>query len=341
MTVNDRARTSERPHRPRDWSRSSLSSSLAAALVVAQAATARADGTPKIVAEQLFSEGRTLLERGEVAPACAKLSESQQLDPAGGTALLLGICYETEAKLASAWSMLRSARALAVRQNRPDRVEVADAHLRTIEPQLAYLNVHVEPGADVAGLRVLLDDIPLNQASWNLPIPMDAGTHAVSATAPGYAPFAIRIDVPSAAGTTDVNVGPFRHDSPPPHRSLAPALTAGAATLVALGVTAYFGIDTFVAEGQKPASCSVADTACVSQWHALEDRRTTDAAVSTIAGGVALGAVAVAIVFLTLPGPKARADGKTPAARADGSAATQTGWTVVPTRDGGGVAFRF
>ena len=53
-----------------------------------------------VAAEALFREGRALLEQHEYREACDKLQKSQQLDPAVGTLLGLGHCYELQARVA-------------------------------------------------------------------------------------------------------------------------------------------------------------------------------------------------------------------------------------------------
>jgi len=86
-----------------------------------------------------------------------KLAESHRLDPAGGTVLLLGLCYEQQGRLASAWAALRSARAMARKTGRKDRSDVADEHLNAIEPRLGCVTVTVASGASVPGLERAAD----------------------------------------------------------------------------------------------------------------------------------------------------------------------------------------
>jgi hypothetical protein len=170
---------------------------------------ARADEANKIVAEQLFSAGRALLEGGQVDAACEKLSESQRLDAAGGTAVLLGLCYVRQGKLASAWAALHSARALAVRDGRRDRIDVSDATLAEIEPQLARVVVEVAPGARAPGLEVTLDGVSLSQVSEDVPIPIDTGRHELRASAVGHLPSIIPFAIAAGPGTTRVRIEPL------------------------------------------------------------------------------------------------------------------------------------
>src|SRR5262249_39232692 len=48
----------------------------------------------RVAAEGLFDAGRKLMADGRFAEACEKFRKSEELDPAGGTLLNLGGCYE-------------------------------------------------------------------------------------------------------------------------------------------------------------------------------------------------------------------------------------------------------
>jgi hypothetical protein len=274
---------------------------------------ALAEESPKIVAEQLFTEAHALLEQGDVALACKKLEQSERLDPAGGTALLLGICLEHEGELASAWAAFHSARALAARDGRRDRIDVADAHLREIEPRVPHVTVTVAPAARVPGLVVTLDGVALDDAARDTPIPVDPGPHEVRAAAPGRSPVVTAVSVPQTSRFT-VEPLPLESSSERPAAARTIALiAAGTLGAAAAGVTLYFGVGAMVAEERKPLSCSTADAWCVSQARSLEQQRTTDATIATIAGA-ATAASAVSVAALLLFSPRSRP--------------RQTGWVV-------------
>lgn len=285
-----------------DRARLGVTAALALVLGVAGPRTAAAADEPsKIVAEQLFTAGRALLEAGQVDAACDKLRESQKVDPAGGTAVLLALCFEKQGKLASAWAAFHTARAMAARDGRQDRIDVAERELQAIQPRLAYLAIDVSPDAQVPGLQVTLDDVVIGEASRDLPIPVDPGAHALRAAAPGYAASTRTVAIADGPGTTHATIEPLVSDStPPPSGSRAvPLAVAGGLGLVALGVTVYFGVDAAVAEGRKPTSCLSTDSDCIGRRQSLESQRSNDATIATIgAGGVAAAGAAAAILLL-------------------------------------------
>jgi hypothetical protein len=284
------------------------------------ARVASADESPKIVAEELFTTGRALLDAGQVDAACPKLAESQRLDPAGGTALLLGMCLERQGKLASAWAALHSARAMADRDGRQDRIAVAEEHLHAVEPRLSRVMIHVPPDSDVPALHVYLDGVELGAASRDTMLPVDAGAHELRATASGYPPFSITVTIPAEGGTTHAVVGPLvplgRSAPEQPGSRMVPLLATAALGVIAVGVTTYYGVNAIKDENDKPATCLSTNPTCQDERSALEQRRNSDATVATVAGTVSVAAAAAAVVLLVLPRPAAKRD--------------QAGWSVSP-----------
>ncbi len=159
------------------------------------AGPARADapGQDKALAEALFDQGVALLKKGEPAEACPKLAESQRLDPAPGTLLYLGDCYEKTGKLATAWATFREAAASARASGQASREELATKRAALLQKDLPYLLV--APADKAAAVEVRLDDTPLRRALLDSEIPVDPGEHVVVASAPGYEPFRTAIKV--------------------------------------------------------------------------------------------------------------------------------------------------
>lgn len=142
-----------------------------------------AQSSSQALAEALFQEGRTLMERAEYPTACAKLSESYRLDPATGTLLNLALCHEKEGRTATAWAEFQSALARVRREGREERVKFARESLARLEPRLPRVLVQVDDAVDV---HVELGNTELGKAAWGASMPVDPGTVVVRATAPGH-----------------------------------------------------------------------------------------------------------------------------------------------------------
>ena len=72
------------------------------AVALSSASPASAQGHDPVAAEAAFAEARALMQKGRFDEACPKLEASLSLDPALGTLLNLGDCYEKVGKTASA-----------------------------------------------------------------------------------------------------------------------------------------------------------------------------------------------------------------------------------------------
>src|SRR3954452_15675467 len=149
---------------------------LAALLAMPAVAAAQSD-TDRQIAQQLFDDGRALLEARRYAEACPKFAESQRLDPGGGTLVNLALCHELEGKTATAWSEFRDALGQAIKDGRKDREELARAHIADLAPKLMRVIVQVPAPLAARDPDVNLDKSKLPDAAWNTPIPVDPGEH--------------------------------------------------------------------------------------------------------------------------------------------------------------------
>jgi hypothetical protein len=186
MTVSNSALVLEARAKPRFSSLVSLSVILASALHASAAFSQERDPA---AAEVLFREGKKLLNEGKLDQACPKLRESYALDPATGALLATALCYERAGKLASAWAAYTEAASRAKQEGQTDREQSARSSADRLEPRLAHLIVEVDGKVDASQVSVNRDGVPLRVAVWGTPIPVDAGTHLITATAPGMAKF--------------------------------------------------------------------------------------------------------------------------------------------------------
>lgn len=150
--------------------------------------TSRADEVTtqeqKAAAQALFEQARSLVEQERFAEACPKLAESERLDPGIGTLLWLADCYENVGQTASAWASFKEAAAAAA-QKHDGREHVARDRAARLESRLSRLTISVAAGAAIEGLRIHRDGMLVGAAEWGLPLPLDPGSHTVTATAPG------------------------------------------------------------------------------------------------------------------------------------------------------------
>jgi hypothetical protein len=150
--------------------------------VVCLGATARAQSAE---AEVLFREGRDLIKRGKTAAGCDKLAASERLENSIGTLLNLGDCREKLGKLASAWAAFRKAEAMAKRAGDDDRRQAEAARRAAqLEPRLS--NLVIEVPSRIEGLVVRRDGEVVDAAQWSTALPVDPGSYAITAEAPGY-----------------------------------------------------------------------------------------------------------------------------------------------------------
>lgn len=268
----------------------------------------------KALALTLFKRGRELMEAKDLARACESFAESQRLDPGGGTLLNLAVCHEEQGRTATAWAEFSDALALARRDQRADRVELALSRMAALEPALSRLVITPPAPAEGASrdLRVLRDGAEVPPAAFSLPIPVDPGHHVVEAYALGALVFHAEVDVaphgdvqnvtvtPSAVPPLD-SAAPAVPSSPPPEHQGSDARTlAGwsfvAAGVVSVGVGTFFGVRALGKKSDSDDGCPAGR--CTTA--AVEDNESAmtlaDVSTITIAAGLAIAAAGVVLL---------------------------------------------
>jgi Flp pilus assembly protein TadD len=79
------------------------------------------DADARAKAEQLFNEARALMRAGSTAEACIRFRQSMDVDPALGTLMNLGVCYEQTARQSEACEMFTQALEWARREQQSAR----------------------------------------------------------------------------------------------------------------------------------------------------------------------------------------------------------------------------
>lgn len=283
-------------------------------------------------AHALFYEARTLMQQNRFAEACPKLEQSMRLGPGLGTEFNLADCNEHLGKVTSAWAGFLGVAAAAKAANQPEREKLARKRAHTLEPRLPKLVVEVT-GAP-AGLEVKRDGIDVGYPAWGTPVPVDPGTHRISATAPGKGTWETtiaategkisRVSVPRDLPSLSVAMTPVPVSGPPPVESEASTTTTTAsdfpapiieqngeaqrtvgwivagAGVVGLGLGAGFAVSSLGKRNDSRSHC--VGNQCDASGVGLRDdaiRNGNIATVSTIVGGAAVAGGIVLI--LTAP----------------------------------------
>lgn len=233
---------------------------LVAGLVLSREVTAQ-DSTR---ADETFHAGRALMKDGKLAEACPKFEESQKADPASGTLLALAYCQELSGLLASAHTNYLAAADLAAKEGQAERQKAAAERAEALSKRVSTLTVLVPaPLSRQAGLKVRRDGIELDRTAYDVPIPLNGGTHAIEVTAPGHERWAgvvilqtegdhktLKLPELEAEPSTFIDTsGPRRASYLPPQveapgvrRMRQASVGFGVASAVGIGVGVTFGL---------------------------------------------------------------------------------------------------
>jgi hypothetical protein len=167
------------------------------------------DGSSSI-AEQLFVEGKALLQEKQYERACEKLKASHDLDrTATGTLLNLALCHELVGKPATAWAEFRQVAAESAGR-RDDRVKLAREHEAKLFAILSRVGIVVTPAARVEGLSLRLDmGPPIPEPSWGTELPIDPGKHVLEVSALGKRPRVVAFVIGGVSDRQIVTIEPL------------------------------------------------------------------------------------------------------------------------------------
>ncbi len=129
-------------------------------------------------APTLLRDGKRLMAAGDLGQACPKLAESQSLAPSPTTLLQLAICHERQGKYATAYREFKKVLQQSSRHDAPGAA--ARSHIASLEPRVSYVTVKVPDTSDTKNWLVYVDGFPLEPSAWNMPQPIDPGSHKVS-----------------------------------------------------------------------------------------------------------------------------------------------------------------
>lgn len=272
---------------------------------------ARADDAV-VAAESLFREGRALANKGRFEEACDRFARSQQLDPAVGTLLNLGECYEQVDKRAAAWVAYRQAEALAVTRKDESRAALARTSAARIEPRLALLRI-ARPRSWPPGLTVARNGFHVDPVALDAPLHVDPGPQSIDVSAPLHQPWkrvvALRegeegtVQIPDLEPVAPTTPAHVPDPGGSPRRTVAIGLEIGGGAALATGLV--FGALAFARWSSVTEVCP--GGTCPSESARSRTASDADAArafstVSSIATAVgAVGLVTGVVLHVTAP----------------------------------------
>lgn len=142
---------------------------------------------PKIEkADQLFAEGKALLE-SNLLEACKKFDESLQENPAAiGTLLNVALCDEKLGKIATAVAKFSEARVRAKEQGLLEHLRAAEEHIAALTPSIPHLTIKLTE--KLPETKILLDD-NLLALDAIVNVPVDPGDRVIVVSAPARLPY--------------------------------------------------------------------------------------------------------------------------------------------------------
>jgi hypothetical protein len=288
-------------------------------------------------ARALFEEAIAALEQGELARACAKLSESYALVARVSTVAKLAECNERQGKLILAWKhyleAVRVAPTTGDEPGKPEKLLAVVERAAALERRLGRLTVQLVEAP--AGTRVRRegphDAVEIAAASLGVAVPVDPGRHIVIATPPSGPERRFEVELGEGdARVVEIGFGTAPAAPPPPtppplappplappplappppagapraEGGMAPlaiaGIAVGAAGAVGLGIGAAFGASAISKKDESEPHCD--GNVCDDEGADLRDEGIVAGDVSTalfIAGGALLAGGVV--LFLVAP----------------------------------------
>ncbi|HRI70646.1 MAG TPA: tetratricopeptide repeat protein [Polyangium sp.] len=226
----------------------SISFAVALAFISSTAIAEAGSGEDKAAADALFKAGRALVRQGKFSEGCPKLEASHKLDPATGTLLALGDCYESNGQTASAWTTFNEARAMARKANDSKRADEAERRAGLLEGKLSKVVIEVPQDTRDSSVEVRRNGKLVDPAMYGVEVAIDPGKQTIDATAPGQQVWTTEVLVEPASGVTTIRIPslvdmkpvekprPPPPPPPPPPAPLENKESSGGGTQKAIGV---------------------------------------------------------------------------------------------------------
>ncbi len=265
-------------------------------------------------ADALFKQGKKLSAEKRYAEACPAFEQSMKLDPAIGTQLNIGKCYEEWGLLGKALVAYRSAQKMA-HDAKDDREPKIKAIIDELDSNVPRLTIKLPKNASSEGVVVKLDNKPMT--TFGEAMIIDPGVHTIDYTVDGEkkqktvpvergGDSEVTLDIPKdrvvkaqpAETTKPVATEP---GASPGHTQRLGGLVLGGAGVIAIGVSSLM---TLSARGQYNDAlamyCNNAKDMCdpmgLEQTH--DARSTANTATIIFVGGAVAVAGGIALYVL-------------------------------------------
>ena len=262
-------------------------------------------------AAALFREGKTLMDAGKLAEACAAFERSQAVEARVTTVVNHANCREKNGQLATAARLFAETAEqlrIATEEDSVALRKLATDRVAALQPRLSRLTLRIAPGQP-PGFELHRGGVPAPSAQWNQPWPVDGGTYELFATAPGHQSFTATVTLRNEgdAQTFDIPVLSVETATPAaPVPATDPLLVTGTTSSSGKSLALPIGLGIggvvlgSVAVGVYISARGINDDAQADLdndlWEQAEDRRKLSIGIA-VAGGACVGA---AVLFYVL-----------------------------------------
>jgi hypothetical protein len=239
------------------------------------------------------------MKQGRPQEACPKFWESQRLEPGLGTQFNLANCLEQLGKLASAHALFTEVADAARATGQSEREQVARARAEDVESRLTKLAILVPAGSS-RELKVSRDGVPVAEAQWGSPVPVDPGRHRVRASGPDLGQWATEIDIPADGAVHQVLIPGDTEGSffTPLNHKLA--LAALGVALVGFGAASYFTVHALDQKAAADAAGCQGKRCPTERGVELRHGASSAGDLATVSVGVGAAGLAAAAALLWL-----------------------------------------
>jgi hypothetical protein len=179
---------------------------LAAVLVSMTPHFASAQSPKNEQAKKLFDQGKDALKANRAKEACELLEQSLAIEQAINTHYQLGKCYEAQGRYATAHAAFLRAATMARTAKDNTRFDAAQKAADELKAKVAAIVVVVPLEGRPAGLTIKRDGETIAEEDWGKALPVDAGSHTITAEAKGFEKWSDTETAAATGGVTRVAV---------------------------------------------------------------------------------------------------------------------------------------